>query len=326
MLVRSLGTILIIASTFILATGQTPDVKVEDANAKATRGTPLELEPLRDLPFADGVNLQYLVKELTRDLSLNVLFDSESRLEARVVRIDLRAVTPTVALNNVLLQEGLGFAEVGPKTILVASRSRLGSIPKSIGVIAVLQSAAAKSSGGTRLERLRDVPFPGGVDLQYIVKELAKDLDLNVLFDSESRLEARKIRIELKNVTSAAAINYILLQEGLVSEEAGPRTILVAHRIRATGVPQIGVGVTPLTEQLAQYFGVKAGVLINNVHADSPGSKAGLIAGDVIVGIDAEPVYGTLGLIQSLGDKKESDVTLRIVRERREQTVNLRLF
>src|SRR5687768_13755453 len=32
-----------------------------------------------------------------------------------------------------------------------------------------------------RLEKMRDVPFPGGVDLQYIVKELAKDLDLNVL-------------------------------------------------------------------------------------------------------------------------------------------------
>ncbi len=49
-----------------------------------------------------------------------------------------------------------------------------------------------------RLEKMRDVPFPGGVDLQYIVKELAKDLDLNVLFDAESRLENRKIRIELR--------------------------------------------------------------------------------------------------------------------------------
>jgi hypothetical protein len=28
-----------------------------------------------------------------------------------------------------------------------------------------------------RLEKMRDVPFPGGVDLQYLVKELAKDLD-----------------------------------------------------------------------------------------------------------------------------------------------------
>lgn len=44
-----------------------------------------------------------------------------------------------------------------------------------------------------KLQTLRDVPFPGGVNLQFIVKELARDLDLNVLFDSDSRLETRSV-------------------------------------------------------------------------------------------------------------------------------------
>lgn len=35
-----------------------------------------------------------------------------------------------------------------------------------------------------KLEQIRQVPFPGGVNLQFIIKELAKDLDLNVLFDA----------------------------------------------------------------------------------------------------------------------------------------------
>lgn len=90
-----------------------------------------------------------------------------------------------------------------------------------------------------RLEKLRDVPFPGGVDLQYIVKELAKDLDLNVLFDAESRLENRKIRIELKNVTSAKALDYIFLQENLFFQKVGPRTILVATGNRRTNFQQL---------------------------------------------------------------------------------------
>src|SRR5688500_3537052 len=52
-----------------------------------------------------------------------------------------------------------------------------------------------------KLEKLRSVPFQSGVNLQFIVRELAKVLDLNVLFDAESRLESRTVRIDLKNVT-----------------------------------------------------------------------------------------------------------------------------
>lgn len=83
-----------------------------------------------------------------------------------------------------------------------------------------------------KLEKLRDIPFPSGVDLMFIVKELAKDLDLNVLFDTDSRLSGRKVAIELKNVTSARALDYIFLQESLFFQKVGPRTILVASNQR----------------------------------------------------------------------------------------------
>lgn len=83
-----------------------------------------------------------------------------------------------------------------------------------------------------RLEKLRDLPFPGGIDLQYLIKELAKDLELNVLFDVESFRTARKAYIELKNVTSARALDYLFLQEGLFFQKVGPRTILVATNLR----------------------------------------------------------------------------------------------
>ena len=84
-----------------------------------------------------------------------------------------------------------------------------------------------------RLEKLRDVPFPSGVDLQYLIKELAKDLDLNVLFDKESfRQEGAKVKIELKNVTAAKALDYIFLQEGLFFQKVGPRTILIANQLQ----------------------------------------------------------------------------------------------
>jgi general secretion pathway protein D len=90
-----------------------------------------------------------------------------------------------------------------------------------------------------KLEKLRDVPFPSGVDLQFIVKELAKDLDLNVLFDTQSRLDSRKVKIELKGVTAAKALDYIFLQENLFFQKVGPRTILVADTNRRQNFQQL---------------------------------------------------------------------------------------
>lgn len=201
------------------------------------------------------------------------------------------------------------------------------SISSFIIVIGQAQNAkndtSAKTASGIPIEKPRDMPFPGGVDLQFLVKELARDIDLNVLFDPESRLEGRKVRIEVKNVTTAEALNLLLLQEGLYSEEVGPKTILVASRLRGTSIPQLGLGITPLTQQLAQYFGVEGGILVNQVRRDSIGFKAGLRAGDVIVAIDDQPVRGALVVVRALGNKSEGEFKLRIARDRREETVSI---
>jgi membrane-associated protease RseP (regulator of RpoE activity) len=171
--------------------------------------------------------------------------------------------------------------------------------------------------------RLRDLPFPAGVDLQFLIKELARDLDLNVLFDSESFRSPRKTFIELRNVTSATALEYIRLQDDLYFEEVGPNTIIVASRFKGTSIHQIGVGVTPMTEQLANYFGVEGGVLINTVRSNSPASKAGLNAGDVIVEIDGVSIKGAFGVVRAINDKKDSDVVLTIVRDRKSKVITV---
>ncbi len=91
-----------------------------------------------------------------------------------------------------------------------------------------------------KLEKLRDLPFPAGIDLQFIIKELARDLDLNVLFDVESfRAAGRKTHLDLKNVTGARALDYIFLQEGLFFQKVGPRTIIVATQAQRQKFQQL---------------------------------------------------------------------------------------
>jgi len=81
-----------------------------------------------------------------------------------------------------------------------------------------------------KLEELENVgPFPGGVDLQTLIRDLARSLDLNVIFDAETFRTAQKINIELKGVTTAKALDYIFLQQNLFFQKVGPRTIMVAN-------------------------------------------------------------------------------------------------
>ncbi|HSI87708.1 MAG TPA: PDZ domain-containing protein [Pyrinomonadaceae bacterium] len=92
---------------------------------------------------------------------------------------------------------------------------------------------------------------------------------------------------------------------------------------RSSSSRQIGVGVTPLTKQLADHFGVEAGVMINNVREDSPAARAGLKAGDIIVAIDGSDVKGDMDLIRGITSKAEGEVELTIVRGGSRQTIRV---
>lgn len=93
----------------------------------------------------------------------------------------------------------------------------------------------------------------------------------------------------------------------------------------AFGNRQIGVSVTPLTKQLADYFGVSEGrgLLIETVRENSAAAKAGLRAGDVIVEVDGKEVKGTIDLIRTLNERKEGAVNLTIIRNRSRQNVTV---
>lgn len=86
---------------------------------------------------------------------------------------------------------------------------------------------------------------------------------------------------------------------------------------------QIGVGLTPLTKQLSDHFGVENGALVNTVREDSPAARAGLKAGDIVVEVDGKAVKGEMDVIRALGEKKEGDITLTYVRDRNRKTVTL---
>jgi serine protease Do len=86
---------------------------------------------------------------------------------------------------------------------------------------------------------------------------------------------------------------------------------------------QIGVGVTPLTKQLATHFGVTGGVLVEEVRENSPAAKAGIKAGDIIVEADGKAVTGDSDISRIINSKKDGDVQITYVRDGKRQTVTI---
>ena len=95
-------------------------------------------------------------------------------------------------------------------------------------------------------------------------------------------------------------------------------------RTRSTG--RLGITLEDLDTQLAEYFGVKEGVLVKSVAADSAASKAGLKAGDVITSINGRHVYDSSDITRAL-DRMESsgELTIEVTRDRKTQTLKGKL-
>jgi serine protease Do len=92
------------------------------------------------------------------------------------------------------------------------------------------------------------------------------------------------------------------------------------------GRGRLGIGIQDLTPQLGEYFGVKGGVLVTSVQADTPAAKAGLKAGDVITSIDGQPVGDPGQLVERVhGANDGAELSIGYVRDRKAATAKATL-
>lgn len=87
---------------------------------------------------------------------------------------------------------------------------------------------------------------------------------------------------------------------------------------------RLGLRLTALTDQLASYFGVKEGVLVSAVQANSPAAQAGIRAGDVLTAIDGRPVRTPAEVTASVRTAaRGATLDLRLVRDRKDMSVRV---
>lgn len=136
------------------------------------------------------------------------------------------------------------------------------------------------------------------------------DLNLNLNLDHLKGLEKLKDLEHLKDMPEFKEFSYTLPDgdyQGFIWNGASRK---------------IGVGVYPLTKQLGERYGVEGGLMVNEVRADSPASKAGLKAGDIIVEVNGRPVRYDFDLIRTVNETK-GDLTVTFIRDKNRQTVTV---
>ena len=85
----------------------------------------------------------------------------------------------------------------------------------------------------------------------------------------------------------------------------------------------LGIECESLDGQLAQYFGVKEGVLVRSVTKGSAADKAGIKAGDVITKIDDAKVAAPSDLSSRIRSMRGRSIPMVLMRDRKEMTLSV---
>jgi C-terminal processing protease CtpA/Prc len=106
-----------------------------------------------------------------------------------------------------------------------------------------------------------------------------------------------------------------------------PDDQLERHIQMLTLRPRLGVELQDLDPQLGAYFDRPdgRGVLITRVQPDTPGDRAGLKAGDVIIELGDRKVDTSADLRRELSQKDEGPVRVTVLRRGQRQTLTARL-
>jgi len=85
----------------------------------------------------------------------------------------------------------------------------------------------------------------------------------------------------------------------------------------------LGVEAEELNPQLAEFFGVKEGVLVRSVAKGSSADQAGIRAGDVIVKVEGKAVTSPADVTRALRSAEKKPVGVTVMRDKKEMAVNV---
>jgi serine protease Do len=223
---------------------------------------------------------------------------------------------------SLLVDDG-GFLGVNAEDINNENMARYGMrAARGVGVTSVVKDSPAEKAGlkkGDVILRVDGDNVTSVRKLTRLISEIAPDQSVKL---SISRAGAeQEVAVTIGKREDMSDVRALSRLKPEVWKWEMPDSQVLAFG----GNRRIGVSTTALTKQLADYFGVVdgKGVLVTSVTEDGPAAKAGIKAGDVITAINGEKIEGAGDLARAINKKRDGDVSLTIIRNKREQTISV---
>jgi serine protease Do len=204
---------------------------------------------------------------------------------------------------------GVGVREIGP------DRAKALKLPEEAGVeiTQVYENSPAASAG----------LMAGDVVLEYNGQRVEGMEQFARLVRETPPGREVKLQISRNGATQTIAVRLgPRPPETLYSlPQPNPSISLAPFRLYSGAV--MGLETEAVTGQLADYFGVKNGVLVRSVNKNSPAERAGIKAGDVITRVGDANVASPVEIASQLRSRRGQSVSVTLTRDRREMTVNM---
>lgn len=209
---------------------------------------------------------------------------------------------------------GLGIMDIGDE-----KAESIGLIePHGVEVTNVAPNSPAERAGierGDIVTAWRGVRVEGIEHFARLVREtpVGREVELSVFRGGSKHTLRVEVGARSRNPVRAGAECAECLPA--IPDAPRPR-IALQSRV-------LGAELETVDGQLAEFFGVRQGVLVRSVDRRSAAESAGLQAGDVIVAAAGKPVARTRDVSQALLSARTGNIPVELVRSRRKQTLVL---
>lgn len=242
--------------------------------------------------------LAFLVLHMARAQSLPFASETQSGAALGVSVLDV--VAADVAAFSLPEERGARVTEVHPQT----SAAVAGFLVHDV-IVAV--NRRPLESTFELLRRIQDIPL--GRDAVFTVIRQGRALDLN------ARLQ-RPGQPVLGAAPDAAA----------APPAPNPEPVPKPEHPQVVPPDRLGAQLQPVEGQLARFFGVaegESGLLLRSVVPTGGAARAGLQAGDVILGLDGERTPTDSALMDALVASEGAAVRVTVLRDRKPLTIEL---
>jgi serine protease Do len=237
--------------------------------------------------------------------------------------------------------DGSNYLGILPEEISSSNMSQYGlSTARGVGISRVTEGSPADKAGlkkGDVIVQFEGEPVTSTRKLFRLIGEAAPEQTVRLTISRGGAEQQVSVKLGQREDASRALGALTPELRDRLFQPRTPQVWVTPPNIpNAPNAPQVfsygfgnnrrvGITTTQLTKQLADYFGVGdgQGILITSVGENSPASKAGLRAGDVITEVNGEKIENAGDFTRALNRKDEGEVTLTIIRSKSRHTIKV---